>query len=106
MQTKWKAVTASLCIFLCSALLMGCSEKTQSDDVNLTESYEDKDGKVSFAISYNPNSELLINGTVGKKKVDQYVLELSSFKDDSEQNTLYLEIVDRDDQNVVLRILN
>ncbi|AOT70379.1 hypothetical protein [Geosporobacter ferrireducens] len=63
----------------------------------ITKAYENEDGYVHFAISYNKDSNFYIQGSVDQKEVKKYEFDLHGFDQVYTKQTLYIYLIRNED---------
>lgn len=79
-------------------------EKGENQEYFITESKEDPNGLVHFAISYNKDSQFYLTGTVNNKELAPFEFSLEGFKETTSPQTLYISLVDYGDEKIQLEL--
>lgn len=78
-------------------------EKGENWEYLITKAYENDDGYVHFAISYNKDSIFYIKGYVDKKEVEKCEFNLDGFEQIYTEQTLYIYLIKNENEEFELQ---
>jgi len=78
-------------------------EKGEDWEYLITRAYENEDGYVHFAVSFNKNSFFYITGYVDKKEVEKYEFNLDGFEHIYKEQILYIYLIKNENEEFELR---
>ncbi len=78
-------------------------EKGETYEYLITKAYENKDGYVHFAISYNKDNNFYIKGSVNQQEVEKYEFNLNGFEQVYSKQTLYIYLTRNKDGGLELQ---